>query len=72
MGHWQQSPNAGHSWSPDGSDNAFDIQVGMERPAEMVPRDPGAVLMENTVDLPSQGRLRAVGSPRRVVRVADI
>ena len=22
-------------WSPDGSDNAFDIQVGMERPAEM-------------------------------------
>ena len=23
-------------WSPDGSDNAFDIQVGMERPAEMV------------------------------------
>ena len=25
-------------WSPDGSDNAFDIQVGMERPAEMVPR----------------------------------
>ena len=29
-------------WSPDGSDNAFDIQVGMERPAEMV-------LMENKV-----------------------
>ena len=25
-------------WSPDGSDNAFDIQVGMERPADMVPR----------------------------------
>ena len=24
-------------WSPDGSDNAFDIQVGMERPAEMMP-----------------------------------
>ena len=24
-------------WFPDGSDNAFDIQVGMERPAEMVP-----------------------------------
>ena len=24
-------------WSPDGSDNAFDIQVGMDRPAEMVP-----------------------------------
>ena len=32
-------------WSPDGSDTAFDIQVGMERPAEMVPRDPGEVLM---------------------------
>ena len=36
-------------WSPDGSDNAFDIQVGMERPAEMVPRAPGDVLMENEV-----------------------
>ena len=36
-------------WSPDGSDNAFDIQVGMVRPAEMVPRDPGEVLMENKV-----------------------
>ena len=36
-------------WSPDGSDNAFDIQVGMERPGEMVPRDPGEVLMENKV-----------------------
>ena len=36
-------------WSPDGSDSAFDIQVGMERPAEMVPRDPGEVLMENKV-----------------------
>ena len=35
--------------SPEGSDNAFDIQVGMERPAEMVPRDPGEVLMENKV-----------------------
>ena len=33
-------------WSPDGSDNAFDIQVGMERPAEMMPRAPGDVLME--------------------------
>ena len=32
-----------------GSDNAFDIQVGMERPAEMVHRDPGEVLMENKV-----------------------
>ena len=36
-------------WSPDGSDNAFDIQVGMERPSEMVPRDPREVLMENKV-----------------------
>ena len=36
-------------WSPDGSDNAFDIQVEMERPAEMVPRDPSEVLMENKV-----------------------
>ena len=34
-------------WSPDGSDSAFDIQVGMERPAEMVPRPPGEVLMDN-------------------------
>ena len=36
-------------WSPDGSDNAVDIQVGMERPADMVPRDPGEVLTENKV-----------------------
>ena len=36
-------------WSPDGRDNAFDIQVEMERPAEMVPRDPREVLMENKV-----------------------
>ena len=36
-------------WSPDGSDNAFDIQVGVERPAEMVSRDPGEVPMENKV-----------------------
>ena len=36
-------------WSPDGSDNAFDVQVGMKRPAEMVPQAPGDVLMENTV-----------------------
>ena len=25
-------------WPQDGSDNAFDIQVGMETPAEMAPR----------------------------------
>ena len=36
-------------WSPDGSDNAFHIQVGMERPAEMVPRSPGEVLIRNKV-----------------------
>ena len=36
-------------WSPDGSDTAFDIQVVMERSAEMVPRSPGEVLMENKV-----------------------
>ena len=35
--------------SPDGSDSTFDIQVGMERPAEVVSRDPGEVLMENKV-----------------------
>ena len=32
-------------WSPDGSDNASDVQLGMERPAEMVPRPPGEGLM---------------------------
>ena len=36
-------------WSPDGSDSAFDIHVEMERPAEVVPRSLGEVLMENTV-----------------------
>ena len=36
-------------WPPDGSDNAFDIQVGLERPAEMMPRVLGDVLMENKV-----------------------
>ena len=36
-------------WSPGGSDNAFDIQVGMERPSKVVPRSPGEVLMENKV-----------------------
>ena len=28
-------------WSPGGSDNAFDMQVRMERPAEMVPQTQG-------------------------------
>ena len=35
---------------PDGSDNAFDIQVGMERPAEMVLRSPGEMLMEDKAE----------------------
>ena len=49
-------------WSPDGSYNAFDIQVGMERPAEMVRLARGEVLVENEVeDLPSQSRLRTMG-----------
>ena len=36
-------------WSLDGSGNTFGIQVGKERPAEMVPRSPGDLLMENRV-----------------------
>ena len=58
-------------WSPDGSDNAFDIEAGMERPAEVAPRDPGEVLMDNKSceDLPSQSKLQAVGSQRRLSRV---
>ena len=36
-------------WCPDGSDNAFDMHVGTERPAEMVPRSFREVLMENKV-----------------------
>ena len=44
MGRGQNTWNTSRS-----SDNAFDIQVGMERPAEMVPRAPGDVLMENQV-----------------------
>ena len=36
-------------WSPDGSDNAFDIQVGSGEHAGMVPRLLGEVLMESTV-----------------------
>ena len=36
-------------WSPDGSDKAFDIQVGMERLAEVVPRSPREVLTESKV-----------------------
>ena len=44
-------------WSPDGSDNAFDIQVGMERTSE---------------DVPSQSGLRSVGSLVKGVLDADI
>ena len=36
-------------WSLDGTDNAIDIQVGMERNAEMVPRSLGEVLVDNKV-----------------------
>ena len=35
--------------SPDGIDNAFDIEVGTKRPAEMVPRSSGKVLVGNTL-----------------------
>ena len=49
MGRGQDTWNTSRSVVPDGSDNAFDIQVGMERPAEMMPRAPGDVLMENKV-----------------------
>ena len=50
-------------WSPDGSDNAFDIQVGMERSAEMVPRSPGECAdgKQRSEDLPSQIRLGCSG-----------
>ena len=59
-------------WSPDGSDNAFDIQVGMERPAEMVTPTPrrGADGKQGREDLPSHCRLRAVGSQRGLSRVS--
>ena len=60
-------------WSPDGSDNALDIQVGMKRPAEMVPRDPKrrAEGKQSSKDLLSQGRLRAVGVSAKVVPGAE-
>ena len=59
---------------PDGSDNAFDIQVGTERPAEMVPRDPGEVLMENKVAKTylRRGDFQQWGSQRGVVPGAGI
>ena len=40
MGRWQDTRDASHSLFPRCSDNAFDIQIRMERPAGMVPRDP--------------------------------
>ena len=49
MGRGQDSWNSSRSVSPGGSDNAFDIQVGMERPAEMMPRVLGDVLMDKKV-----------------------
>ena len=57
-------------WSPDGSDNSFDIQVGMGRPAEVVRLSPPPPLLnwrsadggQSSEDLPSQSRLRAVES----------
>ena len=59
-------------WSPDGSDNAFDNQVEMERPAEMVPRALGEVLMENKVeDLRSQEQTSNNGVSVKVVLDAD-
>ena len=48
-------------WSPDGSDNAFDIPVGMERPAEMVPLR-SLDGERSSEDVPSQTRLRSLGS----------
>ena len=36
-------------WHPDGSDNASDIQIGMERLSEVMPWVPGDVLIENKV-----------------------
>ena len=51
-------------WSPDNSDHAFDIQVGMERPAEVVPRSPGRSVdgEQSSEDVLSQSRLRSVES----------
>ena len=46
-------------WSPDGSDNAIDIQVGTERLVEMVPRPDGE---QSGEDVLSQSRLRSVSS----------
>ena len=42
MGHGQNTWNTSRSVVPRMAVTmAFDIQVGMERPAEVVPRDPG-------------------------------
>ena len=49
-------------WPPDGSDNAFDIQVGMARPAEMAPPSKSADGEQSSEDLSSQSRLRTMGS----------
>ena len=55
------------AWSPDGSDNAFDIQVGLERNGgthgdiTLGPRR-GADGEQRSEDLPPQSRLRTLGS----------
>ena len=51
-------------WSPDGSDNAFDIQVGMERACGDGAPLPWRSLdgKQSSEDIPSQSRLRTVGS----------
>ena len=53
-------------WSPDGSDNAFDIQVGIGRHAEVVPRSHGEVLngKRSSEDVLLQRRLRTMGPQR--------
>ena len=56
-------------WSPDGSDNAFDIHVGMD-PLRWCPRG-SADGKQSSEDLLSQARLRAVVSQRRLSRVPE-
>ena len=59
-------------WSPDGSDNAFDIQVGMERPAEMVTRDPGEVWKTRWRGPTFAGQTSSSGVSARVVPGSSI
>ena len=53
-------------WSPDGSDAAFDIQVGMDRPVEMVPGSGRSADGKQRSDLPSQSGLRTGWSQRKL------